>query len=117
MAIQIKSFSPRVYEAARKFFNEDYPVFRVKVLRAGNMGSPLVQVHGWQCESCGWRMSASMLFDIFTETLDKELQKQGEEMPRGTLPADMIEAIEITHAYDIATRSVYCGGRMTLTEA
>jgi hypothetical protein len=112
MAIEIKGFSPRVYAAARRFFNEERPVFRVKALRAGDMASPLVKVGGWRCEACDWQLAASLLFDVYEHALDRELGKLGEEMPRGTLPADMIEAIEITHAYDLASRSVYCGGKM-----
>lgn len=110
--VQIRGYSEHVREGVRRFLHDERPGITVKVLRDGDMASPLRPVRGWRCDRCGWEMRGSKLFDIFADRLKENLDRRGEEMPRGTLPSDMLEAIEIRHAWDMATRSTYCGGKM-----
>ena len=108
--IEIKSFSPAVFKGVREFF-ASHPVVEMEVLRDANMGSKLVRVAGGVCEVCGYEWTAGPLF---IQALQGELQNVGEEMPSGTLPSDFIKAIRLTHAWDQASRSVYCGGHLRL---
>lgn len=109
--MQILGFSPRVYEGVSEFF-ATHPVTEIKVRRAADMASPCVPIGSGVCQKCGFYWRADKLF---VDTLADAIKGLGEEMPRGTLPSDFLEAIEVTHAWDQASRSRYCGGRLVLS--
>lgn len=111
--MQILGFSPRVYAEVRRFFAE-HPVVEIKVRRDADMGSTPVSVVGGNCQRCGWEYKAGKLF---VDTLAKGMNELGEELPRGTLPSDFLQAVELRHAYDQASRSVYCGGLIEFVTA
>src|SRR3990167_7349233 len=102
------TFSPRVYAGVRKFFAE-HPTVEITMLREANMASPCVRLGTAVCGKCGTRVE---LGKLFKDTLRKGLSALGEEIPSGALPADFLQAVRITHAWDQASRSVYCGGEM-----
>lgn len=104
--MQILGFSPRVYEEARRFFKE-HPVVEIKVLRAADMSSPCVPLGNGVCDKCGDRI---ILGRVFADALADNLKAMGEEMPRGQLPSDYLQAREVRHCWDQASRSRYCGG-------
>lgn len=101
-------YSPRVYEGVRSFFNS-HPVIEMHVRREADFASQPVAVPDLQCERCGFRARVT---DEIREAVTKDLRVRGEEMPRGTLPADFFNAVEFTHAWDQQSRSVYCGGQL-----
>ena len=105
------TLSPAVYAGVRKFFAE-HPTVSVTMLREANMASPCVKLGTAVCGKCGARVE---LGKIFKDTLRQGLSAMGEEMPPGALPADFLQAVRITHAWDQASRSVYCGGEMAFT--
>ena len=101
-------FSPAVYAGVRKFFAE-HPTVEITMLREANMAGPCVRLGTAVCGKCGTRVE---LGKLFKDTLSQGLSALGEEMPSGALPADFLQAVRITHAWDQASRSVYCGGEM-----
>lgn len=111
--MSVLGFSPRVYETVRTFMRE-HPVIEISVGRAADFGSPLVYLAGGVCEECGWTWSPDR---TYVEAMDKSVTAQVEELPRGMLPSDYLEAIEWTHGWDQASRAVYCGGRIALSTA
>ena len=108
--MQILGFSPRVYAEVRKFFAE-HPVIQVKVRRAADFASPAVYLGAGVCERCGWEWKPTKMY---VNLMAESLSSLGEELPKGYLPGDFIEAVEWTHAWDQASRSHYCGGRIAL---
>ena len=94
---------PHVYEAARQFF-EEHPVFEMEQLREINAeGSPLVRVLEGRCMKCGFA-----------------LRPDGNPMLQGdnaVWVADTLQAVRMTHAWDQASRSAYCGGRIVFVTA
>jgi hypothetical protein len=108
--MQVLGFSPRVRAEVGRFLAE-HPVIEIKVLRAADMGSRPAALDGGTCQECGWEWKAGKLF---TETLSIGMEQIGEELPAGTLPADFMDSIAVTHAWDQASRSHYCGGRLSL---
>lgn len=108
--MQILGLSPRAIEAGRRFFAE-HPTIEITVLREADMRTPLVAFDSGVCAKCGYTWHADRLFQ---DTLAEGLRETGEEMPRGQLPADFVKAIRITHAWDQASRSVYCGGELRI---
>ena len=93
---------PHVYEAARQFF-EEHPVFEMEQLREINAeGSPLVRVLEGRCMKCGFA-----------------LEPAGNPMFAGgnVWVADTLNAVRLTHAWDQASRSEYCGGQIMFVTA
>lgn len=111
--MQVLRFSPRVYETVRTFMRE-HPVIEIKVLRAADFASQPVALTGGVCEACGWQWRPDKLY---VNAMAESLKALGEELPRGMLPGDYLEAIEWTHGWDQASRAVYCGGRIALSTA
>lgn len=101
----ITQFSRRAMEAARRFF-EEHPVFEMEQLREVTMEGPggeLVRVLKCRCLACGF-----------------ELAPDGNPMFGGKeaiWPADALKAIKMTHAWDQASRSKYCGGHVVFETA
>lgn len=111
--MQIIGFSPRVYEEVQRFFRE-HPVIEIKVKRAADFGSQPVRLTGGVCQVCGWEWEPDK---VYVDKMSESLNALGEELPRGKLPEDYLEAIEWTHAWDQDSRSKYCGGHIALTRA
>lgn len=111
--MQIISFSPRVFETVQRFFRE-HPVIEIKVRRAADFASAPVFLSGGICERCGWTWSPDR---VYVDSMAESLKGLGEELPRGTLPGDYLDAIAWRHAWDQESRSKYCGGRIALSTA
>lgn len=110
--MQIQGFAPRVYKTVQAFFKER-PVIEIKVRRAADFGSPPVYLASGVCERCGWTWTPDR---VYVDTMAESFRALGEEMPRGHLPSDYLDAIEWRHAWDQQSRSEYCGGRIVLNE-
>lgn len=103
--MEIRDFSPEVFRQAREFFAA-HPVFEMVQLReiaVEGPGGELVQVLKGTCTKCGFELAPAD---------NPMLEGQG-----AMWPADTLKATRLTHAWDQATRSTYCGGRVVFTTA
>jgi len=104
--MRVLGFSPRAYDAVQTFFSS-HPVIEMRVKRDADFASPPIAIPDQVCAKCGYRVRIS---DEVRKGVTENLRARGEEMPRGTLPADFFNAVEFTHAWDQQSRATYCGG-------
>ena len=110
MVISIEKFSRATVEGVRTFLAEHPPV-EIRVTRRNfDMASRPLRIVRGTCE-CGhvWVPDP-----VFIDSLTERMKVFDAELPKGALPGDFYDAIEVKHAWDVETRSQYCGKRITV---
>jgi len=96
------SLSPRAIKEAAEWF-KNHPVVTLKQIREIQLegeGGELEEVEAAVCTKCG--------FELVPDS-NPMFEGQNRYWPKGVKTA-----VYLTHAFDQATRKVYCGGHMLL---